>query len=81
LVTRTFNGVAVEPEIPAVVGADEAVSITEPRFEGFQVQVAVKVETEPVANLFLHPGNTFPFKLKVTFAATFIVAEITTADL
>ena len=72
---------AVDPEIPAVVGADDAVRITEPRFEGFQVQVAVKVETDPVANLFLHPGNTLPFKLNVTFPATFIVAEITTADL
>jgi hypothetical protein len=77
--TLIFNCGAVELDIPAPVGAAEAVNVTEPRLDGRQVQVAAKLDPEPVANLFLHPGRTLPFKLKEIFEATVTVAVITIA--
>ena len=47
--------------MPAPVGVEAAVNLTAPRLDGRQEQLAVKLEPEPVANLFLHPGNTLPF--------------------
>jgi hypothetical protein len=76
-----FTGAAVVLDIPAPVGTAEAVKVTNPRLEGRHEQVAVKVETEPVANLFLHPGKTLPFELNEILAATFTVAVITTVVL
>jgi hypothetical protein len=68
-------------DIPAPVGVAEAVRFTAPLVDAFQVQVAVKLDPEPVANLFLQPGNTLPFELKEIFDATLTVAVITTAVL
>jgi hypothetical protein len=44
--------------------------------DGRQAQVAVKLDPDPVANLFLQPGNTLPFELKEIFDATLTVAVI-----
>jgi hypothetical protein len=74
-------GAEVAPEIPAPVGVAKAVNATEPRLEGRQTQVEVKLDPDPVANLFLHPGNTLPFILKVILDTTFTVADKTIAVL
>ena len=76
-----FNCGAVELDIPAPVGTAKAVNETSPRLDGLQEQVAVKLDPEPVANLFLHPGNTLPFELKEIFEATLTVAVMTIAVL
>ena len=73
-----FTGVAVAPVIPAPVGVADAVNATEPRFDGRQLQVAEKLELDPVASLFLHPGRIFPLTLNVTLDATVTFAVITT---
>jgi hypothetical protein len=46
--------------------------------DGRQLQVAEKLELDPVASLFLHPGKIFPLTLNVTFDATVMFAVITT---
>ena len=66
--------------IPAPVGVAAAVSATVPRFDGRQLQVAEKLELDPVANLFLHPGRILPLTLNVTLAATETLAVMTTTD-
>ena len=71
---------ATELEIPAPVGVAAAVNATAPRFDGLHVQVAVKLDEDPVANLFLHPGKTHPFTLKVIFDATVTVAVMTIGE-
>jgi hypothetical protein len=65
--------------IPAPVGATVADTVTKPLFEGFQLQVAEKLETDPLANLFLHPGRIRPLTLNVTLAATETLPVITIA--
>ena len=65
--------------MPAPVGVAAAVNATWPRFDGRQLQVAEKLELDPVANLFLQPGKTLPLILNVTFDATVTFAVITTA--
>ena len=65
--------------MPAPVGVAAAVSATVPRFEGRQLQVTEKLELDPVASLFLHPGKTLPLTLKVTRDATVTFAVITIA--
>ena len=65
--------------MPAPVGVAVAVSETVPRLEGFQLHVAEKLELDPVASLFLHPGITLPLMLKVTRDATVTFAVMTTA--
>ena len=74
-----FIGFEVVLLMPAPVGVAAAVSATEPRFDGRQLQVAEKLELDPVANLFLQPGKTLPLTLNVTLAATVTFAVITTA--
>ena len=74
----TLTGVAVVLLIPAPVGVAVAASETTPRFEGRQLHVAEKLEPDPVANLFLHPGKTLPLILNVTLDATVTFAVITT---
>jgi len=74
-----FIGPALAPVIPAPVGVAKAVKLTAPLVDALQVQVAVKLDPDPVANLFLHPGNTLPFELKEIFDATLTVAVITIA--
>ena len=69
-----------EPVIPAPVGVAAAVNATAPRFDGLHVHVAVKLDEDPVANLFLHPGKTLPFILKVIFDATVTVAVMITGE-
>ena len=64
--------------MPAPVGVAAAVSATVPRFDGRQLQVAEKLELDPVASLFLHPGRILPLTLNVTLAATVTFAVITT---
>ncbi len=56
--------------MPAVVGTATAVITADPRTDGFQVQVAVKLVPEPVARRFLHPEIYFPLDKKETLAAT-----------
>ena len=73
-----LTGVAVAPVIPAPVGVDVAESDTVPRFDGLQLQVAEKLEADPVASLFLQPGKTLPLIKKVTRDATVTFAVITT---
>ena len=73
-----FTGLDVVLLMPAPVGVADAVNATEPRFDGRQVQVAEKLEADPVANLFLHPGKILPLTLNVTFDATVTFAVITT---
>jgi hypothetical protein len=74
-------GLEVVLAIPSAIGSAVARSTTEPRTDGFQEQVTVKIEPEPIAVLFMHLGNTLPFTLKVTLEATVTVAVITTAEL
>ncbi len=81
LLTRMLIGPALAFDIPAPVGAAKAVNETSPRLDGRQEQVAVKLDPEPAANLFLHPGNTLPFELKEIFEATLTVAVMTIAVL
>ena len=66
------------PVIPAPVGVDVAERETEPRFDGFQLQVAEKLELDPVASLFLQPGRILLLILKVTRDATVTFAVMTT---
>ena len=73
-----FTGFEVVLLMPAPVGAADAVNATVPRFDGRQLQVAEKLELEPVANLFLQPGKTLPLTLNVTLAATVTFAVMTT---
>ena len=42
------------------------------------MQVVEKLEPDPVASLFLHPGKTLPLTLNVTLDATETFAVITT---
>ena len=74
-----FTGFEVVLLMPAPVGVAAAVSATEPRFDGRQLQVAEKLELDPVANLFLQPGRILPLTLNVTLDATVTFAVITTA--
>ena len=76
-----LNGVALIPDIPAPVGAATAIKVTWPRLEGFHRQVVVKLEPDPVANLFLQLGNTLLLTLNVNLDATLTVAVMTTAVL
>ena len=73
-----LSGVAVALLMPAPVGAAVAVSETTPRFDGRQLQVAEKLELDPVASLFLQPGRILPLTLNVTLAATERFAVMTT---
>ena len=70
-------GVAVAPDIPAPVGVAVADNVAGPRFEGFQEHVVTKLELDPVASLFLHPGKILPLTLNVTLAATVTFAVMT----
>ena len=73
-----FTGFDVVLLMPAPVGVAAAVNATVPRFDGRQLQVAEKLEPDPVANLFLQPGKTLPLTLNVTLAATVTFAVMTT---
>ena len=73
-----LTGFEVVLLMPAPVGAADAVNATVPRFDGRQLQVAEKLELEPVASLFLHPGRILPLILKVIFDATVTFAVMTT---
>ena len=74
-----LTGLDVVLLMPAPVGVAAAVNATVPRFDGRQLQVAEKLELDPVASLFLQPGKTLPLILNVTFDATETFAAITTA--
>ena len=63
---------------PGPVGVAETIIGTAPRTDGLQEQVAVNIEPEPLAILFLHPVIITFEALKVTFEATETLAEITT---
>jgi hypothetical protein len=65
-------------EIPAPVGAAVAVSVTAPRIDGRQEQVATMLGDEPVVNLFLHPAIITFFALNVTLDGTLTFAVIVT---
>ena len=77
----TEIGFAEAPEIATFVGTDDAVSVTLPRFEGFQGQVTEKLAPEPVAKIFLQPAIVTFEALKVIFEATDTLAEIFTVVL
>ena len=64
--------------MPAPVGVATAVNATVPRFDGRQLQVAEKLELDPVASLFLQPGRILPLILNVTLDATVTFAVMTT---
>jgi hypothetical protein len=76
--TITDSGVAVEDEIPAPVGVAVAVSVTNPRIDGRQEQVATILGDEPEVNLFLHPAIITFFALKVTLDASVTFAVMVT---
>jgi len=67
---------ALAPDIALSTGVETAEIFTFPRKDGFHEQDAVKLEPDPVANLFLHPLITTPEDLKVTFEATLTFALI-----
>jgi hypothetical protein len=81
LLTRILSGAADELETAPLIGVAAAVKVTSPRLDGFHEQVAVKVEPDPRAVLFLQPGKTIPFNLNVTLADTVTIAEIVTGVL
>ena len=60
------------------VGVAVTVIGTAPRTDGFHVQVAEKLEPEPLAVLFLHPLKIVFPALKVTFDSTLRFTVITT---
>ena len=64
--------------IPSAIGSAIARTLTEPRVDGLQGQAAVKVEPEPLAVIFLHPGIILPLALNVILDATVTVADIAT---
>jgi hypothetical protein len=74
--TTIVTAGAVAPEMAPSTGVDTAEIFTFPRNDGFHEHVTVKLEPDPVANLFLHPGITTPDDLKVTFDATVTFALI-----
>ena len=74
-------GVALVDEIPAPVGVAVAVSVTAPRVDGRQVQLATILGDEPVVNLFLHPAIITFLAIKVTLDATVTFAVIVTTVL
>jgi hypothetical protein len=73
-----LTGFEVVLLMPAPVGVAAAVNSTVPRFDGRQLQVAEKLELDPVASLFLHPGKTLPLTLNVTLDETVTFAVMTT---
>lgn len=80
--TKIFSGVDVDdPNAPTPVGVATTFIVVLPRTDGFQVQVAEKLEPEPLAVLFLHPLNTVLPALKVTFDSTFKFTVTTTGVL
>ncbi len=81
MLTRIFSGDVDELETAPLNGVAVAVKVTSPRLDGFHEQVAVKVEPDPMAVLFLQPGKTIPFNLNVTLADTVTIAEIVTGVL
>jgi hypothetical protein len=74
-----LTGFAFALVIPAPVGVAAAVKVTSPRLEGFQLQLTEWLEPDPEVSRFLHPGNTFPFTVKVTLDATLTLAVINMA--
>ena len=76
-----LSGEAVVDEIPATVGTAVAVSVTAPRIDGRQVQVATILGDDPEVNLFLHPGIITFRALNVTLDATVTFAVIVTTVL
>jgi hypothetical protein len=79
--TITDIGVALVDEIPAPVGDAVAVSVTAPRIDGLQLQVAMMLGDEPDVNLFLHPAIITFLALNVTLDATLTFAVIVTTVL
>lgn len=75
-ITDTFIGEAEAPEIALFIGTEEADKMTDPRFDGFQLQETVNVEPEPEAKIDLHPGITMLAALKVILDATVTLALI-----
>ncbi len=78
LPTKIFNGFEIEAPKPGPVGVAETVIGTVPRVDGFQEHVAVNMEPEPVADLFLQPVRITFDALKVTLDATFTLTVIVT---
>jgi hypothetical protein len=76
LVTKTFKGVAEEPDIPPPVGVAVAVRVSGPLREGFQLQTATMFGDEPEVRTLMHPGIRTLFTLNKTFALTVTLAVI-----
>jgi hypothetical protein len=74
-------GLDVVFAIPSAMGSAVAITLTEPRVDGLHEQVAVKLEPEPIAVLFLHPGKVLPLAVNVILDETVTVEVITTAEL
>ena len=79
--TKIFRGVDVLAPYAGPVGVAVTVIGTAPRTDGLQVQVAEKLEPEPLAVLFLQPVNIVFPALNVTLEATFKLTVITTGVL
>jgi hypothetical protein len=73
--------VALELEIPAPVGFAEAVKVTFPLREAFQLQVARIFGDVPVVRTLMQPGIRTLFALKVTLEVTVTYAFIAIAVL
>jgi hypothetical protein len=73
-------GLDVVFAIPSAIGSAVAITLTEPRVDGLHEQVAVKLEPEPIAVLFLHPGITLPLTVKVILDETVTVDVTTIAE-
>ena len=76
-----LSGFDVLDPYAAPVGVAITIIGTAPRTDGFHVQVAEKLEPEPLAVLFLQPVNIVFPALNVTFDATFKLTVITTGVL
>jgi hypothetical protein len=74
-------GLDVVFAIPSAMGSAVAITLTEPRVDGLHEQVAVKLEPEPIAVLFLHPGKVLPLAVNVILDETVTVEVITIAEL
>jgi hypothetical protein len=79
--TTIVTAGALAPDIALSTGVETAEIFTLPRKDGFHEQDVVKLEPDPVANLFLHPAMTTPEDLKVTLEATVTFALIVEAFL
>ena len=76
MATTTLKGVAVASVMPAPVGVADAVRVSGPLREGFQLHTATMLGDVPVVRTLMQPGILMLFTLKVTLALTVTWAVI-----